>query len=411
MKSLDIKSNYLEFVFSGFFLVLVLVPKLVALYIGVIIISLIIAYLRKDIKFKLFMGPLTFVLLYFGYLVGIFWTKNPGLAEFYAVNKLSFLLFPLLLSFRKKGSFNLQIVFWGMIIATLISFLYGIYQGIPCYIMHGSFPYCFLKSHLSPIIHPTYATVLAQMSFFSVYYLFTENKIQKGVAIILLGILSLYIFLLLSLSGVIYFGLVVFGFVLYKLYKKYSLKAILIGLPILLILFSLIIYNSKYLKEDIQNTVLPTINYLKSPAEFLKSDLNEPTGSEVRLIMWAVTIEEIKKNPFGVGTGNIDLCLSENLTQKGFKSLVPYNYNPHNQFLQTTLELGFLGGILILAIFVAGFTDAWKFKNWLIFFLFSNLFFNSLFESMLQNQVGIVFYVFMYLLLLIHKSSELKSSE
>lgn len=131
----------------------------------------------------------------------------------------------------------------------------------------------------------------------------------------------------------------------------------------------------------------------------------QPSGSEVRLVMWTVSWDEISKHPMGIGTGNVDIYLGKNLRDRGMNWVADQQYNPHNQFLQTTLEVGFLGGLFLLLIVILGFIDAKRIKSWALFFLFTSLLLNSCFESMLQHQSGIIFFPFVYMMYLIDFNS------
>lgn len=406
----NIKLNYLEFVFSGFFIILLLFPKLVTLYIILMALTIFYSYYRKEIIFQLYKGALTYSALYLVYIIGMYWTQDSRLAEFYAVNKLSFVVFPFLLAFKKKNGFKLSIVIWGLMIACLLSFARGIYIGIPCFATHFSFPYCFMKSYLSPIIHPTYMSVFAQFSFLSVIYLLAKKELSKRVGYLLLGVFSLFIFLLMSLSGMLFFFLILLGMLVYWLKKKYSNRVVLIVIPLALIVLFITVFTTPFLKEDVIGAKNSIGNYINSPSEYIKSLPSEPKGSDVRLIMWTVSCQEIEKYPFGIGTGNVDKYLGDNLKSHGMETLASHNYNPHNQFLQTTLEIGIFGGLLLLIIFIVGFYEAYKFKSWMLFLLFLSLFINCLFESMLQTQAGIIFYPLIYMLVLIDLKSTHKIS-
>ena len=167
-----IRINYLELILAGFFVVLINASKLAGPYILLMVLVIIINYVRKTITFQLNKFSLLFAMLYCAYAIGIIWTENMDQASKYLENKAVFILFPFLFSFRKPTGFAMKPVYWGLILATLVSFGYGIYIGIPCYIQHFSFPYCFLKSHLSPHMHPTYMSVFALLSMVSAYFLY-----------------------------------------------------------------------------------------------------------------------------------------------------------------------------------------------------------------------------------------------
>lgn len=70
------------------------------------------------------------------------------------------------------------------------------------------------------------------------------------------------------------------------------------------------------------------------------------------------------------------------------------NFNPHNQFLQTGLEIGLLGLAVLLLLLVLVFVRAVRSGDLILTVLTASLVFNCLFESMLQRQSGIVFYTF-----------------
>ena len=75
--------------------------------------------------------------------------------------------------------------------------------------------------------------------------------------------------------------------------------------------------------------------------------------------------------------------------------------NPHNQFLQTGVEIGIIGLLLLVALIFVGTSIARTNRSGLLLLVISALAFNSLFESMLQRQSGIVFFTFWICLLMI----------
>ena len=110
--------------------------------------------------------------------------------------------------------------------------------------------------------------------------------------------------------------------------------------------------------------------------------------------MWTASTLEILEHPFGVGTGNVDDFLKKRLLQLGQKNMLEEEYNPHNQFLQSTLEIGIIGLLVLVLLLFFVLKFAFIDSNWLLGILCLNLIFNALFESMLQRQSGIVFFTF-----------------
>lgn len=401
-----IRIHHLELVLAGFFFVLINASKLAGPYILLIVLVIILNYVRKTITFQLNNFSLLFALLYCAYSIGIIWTENMDQATKYLENKAVFILFPFLFSFRKPTGFSMIPIYWGLILATLLSFGYGIYIGIPCYIEHFSFPYCFLKSHLSPHMHPTYMSVFALLSMISAYFLFKEGSIKRLSFFGLIGVLVLYTLLLMSLAGLL--SILVLGVILFLVYlkNKFSFK-VMIGFTFVAIsLLVVLIFKTPFIRDDIHETVRTTERYFESPEKFIQQLSESPSSSETRLVMWSITFEEIAEHPFGVGTGNVDIYLGKNIREKGNPTFAEKQYNPHNQFLQTQLEIGVFGLIILLFITFGGLIYSVKKRSVVLIVLFSSLLLNSLFESMLQLQAGIIFYLFFFLLVEIGENSQ-----
>jgi O-antigen ligase len=395
---------------AGFFFVLINASKLAGPYILLMVLVIIINYVRKTITFQLNKFSLLFALLYCAYAIGIIWTENMDQASKYLENKAVFILFPFLFSFRKPTGFAMKPIYWGLILATLVSFAYGIYIGIPCYIQHFSFPYCFLKSHLSPHMHPTYMSVFALLSMVSAYFLYKEGLIKRLTLFGLIGVLLLYTLLLMSLAGLL--SVLLLGGILFLVYLKnrFSVK-VMIGFTLVAIsLLVVLVFKMPFVRNDINETARTSERYFKSPKKFIQQLSESPSSSETRLVMWSITCEEIAKHPFGVGTGNVDIYLGKNIRTKGNPTFADKQYNPHNQFLQTQLEIGIVGLLILIFITIGGVIYGVRKRNMLLIILFSSLLLNSLFESMLQLQAGIIFYLYFFMLIIIAEQSNPKKS-
>lgn len=403
--------NHLELILSGFFLVLILFSKFAAPYIFLMAITILLNYKWKTITFQLNKFSLWFAIFYLVYVIGMIWTQDAEQAMRYLENKVAFLIFPFLFSFKKNSGFNIRIIYFGLIIATLSALLYGIFVGIPCYIRYASFPYCFMKSHLSPFMHPSYMSVFVMLSIVVCYKMILAKSIHKTVGWLIIFILILYTVLLLSLAGLMSLIVLLVAYCFYVLKKRFSNLVFVAGILIAGILLWFFVNYTPFLKDDIKQTIETTKTYSNSPSQFVQNLPESPASAEVRLVMWSVTLEEIRKHPFGVGTGNVDLYLGSNLRQKGNPDFADKAYNPHNQFLQTQLEIGVVGLLILLIIVFGGIIKGVKMKNWIILILFLSLLLNSLFESMLQLQAGILFYLFFFMVLMINIRSEVNLQE
>lgn len=94
--------------------------------------------------------------------------------------------------------------------------------------------------------------------------------------------------------------------------------------------------------------------------------------------------------------------LKENLSEYQIaKHCIKHELNAHNQFSDTIIAVGVIGLILLLSFFIYPIFLWIKNKNFdIVFFsLLLIIAFNSLFESVLERQMGIMFFVFFYFLL------------
>ena len=178
--------------------------------------------------------------------------------------------------------------------------------------------------------------------------------------------------------------------------------------PILLIVFLLSIprYN-----DEINSTVGSTVKFIKDPLQYVRQNTDYHTGSEIRLILWAVSTKILFENPQGLGLANIDVAMEKELRTYGQYGMAPNHYNPHNQFLQTGLELGIAGLIVLIGLF-------WSLIRWgrqhqlpLLVLLSSFFAFNALFESVFQRQSGTVFFALMVCVLMIQQIKNKTSQE
>lgn len=402
----NIRENYIEWSINLLLLLAFFFPQKIALAVVVSAVCVIVAYTRKQLVFKLNPVAILFFSLYLAYLVGVLFTQDREQAFKYLEYKLAFLLFPLLFSFAKKGGFKMNMIYLFMIGLSLFSFVRNIVLAFKCFDHYESFPYCFIKGHLSSEVHPTYLSFLLCIAILGLYSLWKNKQVSTYFFAAVFTVLSVYTILLMSLSGVIFFLLLLLAYSITWLYKRMSLP-LFTGLSVLILLLGVLFFTrTPFLKDDVNTAFRFVNNYLENPAKFVENMPAEPSGTETRLIMWTVASQEILKHPFGVGTGNVDIYLTKNLVRKGKQEFAKKEYNPHNQFLQTTLEIGIFGLLILLLILFFGIRIAVKNKHWLLLILTLNMLFNCLFESMLQSQIGVVFYPLFLLLFIVEIRSE-----
>lgn len=311
----------------------------------------------------------------------------------YLEYKLSFLIFPILFSFRPTFQLERKSVLSSFVMACVVLSLFYVGQASFHYLQSGDVSY-FQSSAFATNHHPSY--VAAFLSF-SIYILIQElrNENDRKKRLLYVGIIAFFTLLhfpLTSLAGILLlFSLYAFLFIKWAWIKwnKWQFGSMIIAG---LISVQLVFFVQPSLKRNITFTAGLAYNYLQSPSNFIKSRPEIMSGNQARLIIWTITGEIISEHPMGVGLGNLEEEMQQKLANLNQQELMAKNYNPHNQFLQITAEIGVFGLLLFASILWLTFRFAWKRKDNLLLFLVFSLVLNSLFESMLQRQSGIVFY-------------------
>jgi O-antigen ligase len=384
-------SSYL----AVFLLIIILLPKLTALML-VVFIPLAVVGMRKGyFTFRFNWVSLSFIILYCYYLVYCSFTRHPDMAINYLEYKLSFIIFPIITSFV-PAKVDLKFPVFGFLTGSLVLFFMNLGHSFMLYSSGEPVLSAFMTTSFSFYHHPSYAASYFIVSLFLIRYAYKHSFrwITYKFSILLSFVFVLGVFLCFSLAGMLYFfgatAVVMFVFV----YKKWGPKrAYLIGLLTLVFIGAAFQFVPK-MKAELNEAKIPFIEYVSNPNDFICKKQHPYTNSERRLIMWTISYNVLKEYPFGVGTGNVDEVLGRNLNDFGHKEIADEKLNPHNQFLQTGVELGWLGLIVLLIPFVIAVYYSKKYNNQLILLLVSLLFFNMLFESMLQRQSGIVFFTF-----------------
>jgi O-antigen ligase len=377
-------------------------PKLIGLGVIILLVAVFAGFRKKELRWEVTPIHLLLVGLYLFYLAGILFTRHSNDAWGYAENKLSFLLFPLIFSFRPSFKLEFGPPVLGLSIGVLAASIYGVIHSFSLFLKSGWDLNHFVSVNVSPIHHPTYFAFFIITAVCGCWLLFRKNEFPVNVGWLVGYSLFCGVMLLLclSLASLIYLFLLIGTIGIVLVWRKFGLLWAVIVSILLPVLFYGTSQFIPRVKFEVNNGLSAMGIFLTNPVKYVRSKPGDKTGNEVRLVMWTATLLEINEHPLGVGTGNVDEHLSQRLKALGQIELSKQDenghirYNPHNQFLQTALEIGLIG-LMVLIVYVIGLMRmAWKHKNWLLAIIASGLVFNALFESVLQRQSGIVFFSF-----------------
>ena len=126
-----------------------------------------------------------------------------------------------------------------------------------------------------------------------------------------------------------------------------------------------------------------------------ENDLNASSTSEMRLAIWKTSAYLITNKPLiGYGTGDVKDVLLVEYQSRNLSFILDKKLNAHNQFLQTTIAIGLVGGILLIMMLLIPIFMSLKNKHYLYLGFLLLMIINFSTESMLERQLGVVFYSF-----------------
>lgn len=357
-------------------------------------------FFKKELTFVKNYTLIIIASIYFISIIGLLWSDNLRLGFKILEYKLSFIIIPIIFSF-KYSKFNFWFVIKGLLMGNLIATAYLIFN-----IISSDFsPVNSFSTAISPLIHPTYLSMYFTLGIAILIYGSIKNLLKTPKALIYLTIItwSILLFFLLSFAAILYFLLAVFIAYNFYAFFRWKWKGILVSL----LITSLGVWgvlNSSVLSYDFETTketVSQTLNDTTNRILFRYKDAT--SGTKERVVLWIISYEIIQEHLFGSGTGNISKLLKEKYDKYDLQVLKKAHLNPHNQFLQSGVELGILGIFPLIFLCIYLIYISIKQSNILLFILVTNLIFNCLFESILERQFGIVFSLFLIAILMVYR--------
>jgi len=130
-----------------------------------------------------------------------------------------------------------------------------------------------------------------------------------------------------------------------KLNRKSSITAALF------ILFLILVFALGFLPKPLDNRIRELSRH---EYQIGADSLSDFSGITIRLAEWGGAIHAIGNHPvLGHGPGLGHNALMESYERLGFKVGLLYKFNAHNQYLQTALDLGWVGSVLLILSILA----------------------------------------------------------
>jgi O-antigen ligase len=244
---------------------------------------------------------------------------------------------------------------------------------------------------LSNGYHPTYQAVYGCFSIgILLNWLMKGQNKWKWLKIGLSVLLSVYVGLLASKAGILCLAALLMFLAFHQARDKHKRKLVFLHAGLFAILMVSVLGVPKS-SSRFEQVIAAAAG--QEDAEIATS------SSQARLVAWRSAVDVMLEKPFGVGTGDVKAALIEKYEEQGELFAEEKQLNAHNQFLQSGVEHGWWGMLLLLGVCVLALLEAIRMKNRLLTIFILICGFNMLFESFLELQAGIVFFCFFLTLL------------
>ena len=347
---------------------------------------------KKSLHLKWVVVPIA--LLFVVYVISFFGVTNKTQGTLLLTTKLSFLIFPLLALAMTSG-FKLATtgLKWGFIVGSGISMLFSLVRAVGA---EGGFSGdAFHASVYGLNMHASY---LALIFIFACVLLFTnqspanwlKNKWYLTFKWSFLALTVISIFYLRSLGAFVCVAAIFGVLPIWKSVKSRNWRWLL-TLPAYGLIFWVGLSASPRITNDVNASVDHLSTWAKSPQKFIENNVNNIESNTVRLVVWTISSNMISNHPFGVGMGDESDLLAREYYKHNYTGYAERHLNPHQQFLQTGISIGWIGIILLIILFVQLIIVAYRTESLALFLGSICIAVSCLFESMLERQVGVIF--------------------
>lgn len=331
-----------------------------------------------------------FLLLWFYllHIISLLYSSNWEYARADLMTKFSYVLFPLVaLLVSKRLDLILKGIRWGLIISSAFSMVFSLFFA---FIIEGGFSGDAFKADTYGLnMHPSY---LSLIFIISTAFLWSEKLNVKGALLLKIAysiLLLISMFYLRSLGAFVCVAGIICVLPVWKAIKSKNRKWYLL-LPLYLLCFFTIIKASPKIENDINTSWKTLSNWKQSPERFLLDNKNNMESNTVRLVTWSLSSRILAENPFGVGIGDVKDVLKRRYRSYGYTYYAHYELNPHNQFLQSGIAIGWAGIISLLAVLFLMLLYSFRSNQLHLFIAALCILISCLFESILERQVGVI---------------------
>ena len=200
----------------------------------------------------------------------------------------------------------------------------------------------------------TTASIVVKLPFIFYAIFHSRSGITKLIFSIFLVLPALVLFLISSRAALLSFIFILFSYGLYTLSKAYRFKKLLFSLNYLFLLIPVMVSYllSINILPSTDRTALTKVSQIRVTNE----------SSSNRFELWSNALDYIYNHPIiGAGLGNWKVESAQYWGSLGENYLVPFH--AHNDFLEYSTELGVIGGLAYLLIYLFSYRRLFSFFN------------------------------------------------
>jgi hypothetical protein len=338
------------------------------------------------------------------HIFGMLYSSNYDYGLFDLQVKLSYFIFPLFFSSVLTGTEIRRSVRLAFIAGNTVAAVICMLFATGAFLQDGLISHFFYIDY-SRFLHTTYFSMYLNLAvIFILLEWFRNDKTSlKNIYPLLALFLMINVMLLYARTALVVNAFTISAFIImnrkYWRNEKGKLRWILAGILFLsLSQFAIFKINDRF--TQVRNVLEHPEAVVVSPGIPADSLIRaEDNSTSTRIRLWQSSLDLIRKNPvLGVGTGDIKDELKQIYLQNNYQYGIRGDLNPHNQFLHTTVMLGMIGLFVLLACLLVPFVMAYRRSDHIYMIFLMIIFLNSMTESILEVQKGVLLMAFFSLL-------------
>ena len=388
--------------------VLVLRDQIITPFIALFLISSFFFMGRPKSRRELIL-PIAGLAFYLLLVISLFYTNNIETAGLKLMTTFSIPLFSIVSLFTTKGFKPLlKGLIYGIIVSAFLSMTLSFFRAV---ITEGGLGCEAFSAHnYKWNIHPSYLSLILLFAAFLIWQVKSKLSwfkfMQWGYTLLTL----VSIFYLKSLGAVICVMMAMIIVPVWQTIRSKNWRWLLM-LPAYLALAFAAIKASPQLNLEVNSGFEKIANWAEDPDEYIRVNGYNVESIAVRIVTWTFSAELIKEHPVGVGIGDVQDELEAKFIPRGYSRYADRHLNPHNQYFQTSVAIGWPGLISLILIFFLLIRYALRLRNLTLFVTSLSLATSCLFESMLERQVGVIMLAILVLFTVIQIKQQAQTAE